>query len=113
MIFGLDTETDNDGTKAWIVQWSISDGKTSQHGRDLQSLEDALVHLGHRNSGKHYIYIHNLKYDLEFIKYAIYNIKLRYDGSINAIIRKGSPVSISLIFGKKTIIFRDSMKKWQ
>ena len=79
----------------------------------LQELEDALIHLGHRNSGKHYIYIHNLKYDLEFIKYAIYNIKLRYDGTINAIIRKGSPVSITLIFAKKTLIFRDSMKKWQ
>lgn len=113
MIFGLDTETDNDGQKAWIVQWSISDGRGSQHGRDLASLEEALVHLGHRNSGKHYVYIHNLKYDLEFIKYAIYNIKLRYDGTINAIIRKGSPVSITLIFGKKTIVFRDSMKKWQ
>lgn len=113
MIFGLDTETDNDGSKAWIVQWSISDGKGSQHGRTLQELEEALIHLGKRNSGKHYVYIHNLKYDLEFIKYAIYNIKLKFDGTINAIIRKGSPVSITLIFGKKTIIFRDSMKKWQ
>ena len=113
MIYGLDTETDHDGQRAWIVQWSIADGKKTIHGKDLDSLEDALIHLGHRNSGKHYIYIHNLKYDLAFIVYAIYNIKLRFDGTINAIIRKGSPVSITLIFGKKTLIFRDSMKKWQ
>ena len=113
MIYGLDTETDNDGQKAWIVQWAIADGKKTIHGRTLDELEDALIHLGHRNSGKHYVYIHNLKYDLSFIVYAIYDIKLRFDGTINAIIRKGSPVSIALIFGKKTIIFRDSMKKWQ
>lgn len=113
MIYGLDTETDHDSQRAWIVQWAIADGKKTIHGKDLASLEDALVHLGHRNSGKHYIYIHNLKYDLAFIVYAIYNIKLRFDGTINAIIRKGSPVSITLIFGKKTLIFRDSMKKWQ
>lgn len=114
MIWGLDTETDNNGSEAWIVQWAIADptghGKA---GRTIEDLEEALIHLGGRMSGKHYIYIHNLKYDLEFIKYAIYNIKLRYDGTINAIIRKGSPVSVSLIFGKKTLIFRDSMKKWQ
>lgn len=115
MIYGLDTETDNDGQDhAWIVQWALVDpeghGKT---GETLEQLEEALIHLGGRMSGKHYIYIHNLKYDLEFIKYAIYNIKIRYDGTINAIIRKGSPVSITLIFGKKTLVFRDSMKKWQ
>ena len=115
MIWGLDTETDNDGKdRAWIVQWAIAD--PTGHGvagRTLEDLEEALIHLGGRMSGKHYIYIHNLKYDLEFIKYAIYNIKLRYDGTINSIIRKGEPVSITLIFGKKTLIFRDSKKKWQ
>ena len=115
MIWGLDTETDNDGKDhAWIVQWALVDPEGhGKAGETLEQLEEALIHLGGRMSGKHYIYIHNLKYDLEFIKYAIYNIKLRYDGTINAIIRKGSPVSITLIFAKKTLIFRDSMKKWQ
>lgn len=114
MIWGLDTETDNDGHKAWIVQWAISNAEGhGKAGRTLEDLQEALIHLGGRRSGKHYLYIHNLKYDLEFIKYAIYNIKLRYDGTINAVIRKGSPVSITLQFGKKTLVFRDSMKKWQ
>ena len=114
MIWGLDTETDNDGQAAWIVQWAIVDAQGhGKAGETLEQLQDALVHLGGRMSGKHYLYVHNLKYDLEFIKYAIYNIKIQYDGIINAIIRKGSPVSITLIFGKKTLIFRDSMKKWQ
>lgn len=114
MIYGLDTETDNDGERAWIVQWAIADPEGhGKAGRTLEDLEEALVKLGGRRSGKHYIYIHNLRYDLEFIKYAIYNIKLRFDGTINAVIRKGSPVSVTLIFGKKTLVFRDSMKKWQ
>ena len=114
MIWGLDTETDNDGQKAWIVQWAIVDAQGhGKAGETLDQLQDTLVHLGGRMSGKHYLYVHNLKYDLEFIKYAIYNIKIQYDGTINAIIRKGSPVSITLIFGRKTLIFRDSMKKWQ
>lgn len=26
-VYGADFETDNDGTTAWIVQWSISDGR--------------------------------------------------------------------------------------
>ena len=113
MIYGLDTETDNDGTRAWIVQWSIHDGKRSIHGRTVDELEEALIHLGGRYSGTHYIYIHNLKYDLAFLRYPIYNIALRFDGDILPVIRKGSPVSLRLRFRKKTLIFRDSSKKWQ
>lgn len=114
MIWGLDTETDNDGERAWIVQWAISnaDGH-GKAGRTLEDLEEALLKLGGRRSGRHYLYVHNLKYDLEFIKYALYELKLKYDGTINAIIRKGSPVSVTLIIGNKTLIFRDSAKKWQ
>lgn len=80
MIYGLDTETDNDGQDhAWVVQWALVDPEGhGKAGETLEQLEEALIHLGGRMSGKHYIYIHNLKYDLEFIKYAIYNIKIRY-----------------------------------
>lgn len=112
MIFGLDTETDNNGKdEAWIVQWAIHNGKKAWHGTDLASLRDCLLKVGGR--GKHYFYVHNLKYDLAFIKYVIWNIKETQNGEINAIIRKGAPVSITLIFGNRKLIFRDSMKKWQ
>lgn len=113
LIYGLDTETDNDGGRAWIVQWSIHNGKKSIHGRTADELEEALIRLGGRYSGTHYIYIHNLRYDLAFLRYIIYNISLRYDGEILPVIRKGSPVSVRLRFKGKTLIFRDSSKKWQ
>lgn len=110
-IYGLDTETDHDGTKAWIVQWCIHDGRDHWEGRDLDSLKKRLMHLGRK--GKHYIYVHNLKYDLAFFVYAIHEIRLEKEGTINAVIRKGSPVSITLMFDGRTLVFRDSMKKWQ
>lgn len=113
MIYGLDTETDHDGEKAWIVQWCLHNGKKAKTGTDLESLKIALIKLGNRKKGKHYIYVHNLKYDLAFFKYAIYEISLEYDGEITPIIRKNNPISITLKFQGKTIIFRDSFKKWQ
>lgn len=36
-VYGADFETDNDGSKAWICQWSISDGKKERYGPDLHS----------------------------------------------------------------------------
>lgn len=112
MIFGLDTETDNNGKdEAWVVQWAIHNGKRAWHGTDLASLRDCLLTVGGR--GKHYFYSHNMKYDLAFYKYVLWNIKEKYNGTLNAIIRKGSPVSITLTFGNRKLIFRDSGKKWQ
>lgn len=112
MIYGLDTETDNDGTRAWIVQWCIHDGKKAVFGRDVESLTEKLARLG-KSGLKHYIYCHNLKYDLAFIVYSIYAVMLEYEGEIHPIIRKGSPVSITLKANGRTLIFRDSAKKWQ
>lgn len=34
-VYGADFETDNDGETAWVVQWSISDGKREKYGRAL------------------------------------------------------------------------------
>lgn len=113
MIYGLDTETDYDSVKqeAFIVQWCLHNGKKAWTGRDLPSLKKRLLRLSGR--AKNYIYIHNLSYDLEFIKYALYDIAQENDGDLNPVWRKGKPVSLTLRFNGKTIIFRDSLKKWQ
>lgn len=111
-VYGLDTETDNDGTTAWIVQWCIHDGRTAIVGGSLDSLTARLAVLGGKK-GRHYIYVFNLKYDLSFFVYSIYELYLKYEGEMNPIIRKGSPVSITLKINGRTLIFRDAMKKWQ
>lgn len=113
MIYGLDTETDFDSEKqvAFIVQWCIHNGKRAWTGRDLKSLKDRLLKMPAKT--KNYIYIHNLSYDLEFFKYALYEIAVENDGDINPVWRKGKPVSLTLRFNGKTLIFRDSLKKWQ
>lgn len=36
-VYGADFETDNDGERAWICQWCISDGNTEVYGKDLDS----------------------------------------------------------------------------
>lgn len=110
-IYGLDTETDNDGKSAWIVQWCIHDGRKAIVGGSIDSLTARLAKLG--RPGKHYLYCHNLKYDLAFLVYAIYAVMLEYEGEIHPIIRKGSPVSITLKANGRTLVFRDSAKKWQ
>ena len=53
MIWGLDTETDNDGKDhAWIVQWALVDPEGhGKAGETLEQLEEALIHLGGRMSG--------------------------------------------------------------
>ena len=66
MIWGLDTETDNDGSTAWIVQWAIVGDGGIHKGTDVRTLMHCFRRLG-RTREKQFIYIHNLKYDLEFI----------------------------------------------
>ncbi len=113
MIYGLDTETDyNSKTQtAFIVQWCIHNGKKAWTGKDLESLKKRLLKLPGRF--KNFIYVHNLNYDLEFFKYALYEIAVENDGDINPVWRKGKAVSVTLRFNGKTLIFRDSLKKWQ
>lgn len=42
-IYGLDTETDNDGSTAWIVQWAIVDPRGhGWAGTDYDDLKDRL-----------------------------------------------------------------------
>ena len=112
MIWGLDTETDNDGESAWIVQWAIVGDGGTYKGTCLRTLTHRLRRLG-RTREKQYIYIHNLKYDLEFIKYSLWDLVHEFGGELKPIFRNGMPIQISLDVNKRTLVFRDSAKKWQ
>lgn len=112
MIWGLDTETDNDGRSAWIVQWVITSQVMTYTGTDVKALTHRLRTLG-RTREKQYIYIHNLKYDLEFFKYSIWDLMQDHGASIKPIFRNGQPIQIQVDVNGRTLIFRDSMKKWQ
>ena len=112
MIWGLDTETDHDGKRAWIVQWVITGTPGTYKGTDLRTLTHRLRCLG-RTREKQYIYIHNLKYDLEFIKYSIWDLVQEYGAKITPIFRNGQPVQVAVDVNNRTLIFRDSAKKWQ
>lgn len=112
MIWGLDTETDHDGEKAWIVQWVVTGKAGTYKGTDRKALTQRLRKLG-RSREKQYIYIHNLKYDLEFIKYCIWDLMEYYGAKINPIFRNGQPIQVAVDVNNRTLIFRDSAKKWQ
>lgn len=108
-VYGFDTETDNDGSRAWLCQWCIHDGTTPRYGRDLFTFEAWLRELIRRNK-RICLYAHNLKYDIEFIKSVLHN--LEQDGyEPRYIIRKGSPIKIQLKNGPFLVEFRDSIKK--
>lgn len=114
-IFGGDLETDNDGEKAWIVQWAISDGETEFTGQTIESFRDRLMIL--MRSFPSVIYFHNLKYDLSFIKYALFDIMTKEGIPLFPIMRNKNPIMISLQpsddSGFHELTLRDSMKKLQ
>lgn len=110
-VYGLDLETDNDGQRAWIVQWCIF-GEQVYQGTSRDALRERLRKLG-RTKEKIFIYIHNLKYDLEFFKYCLWELKNLYDAKIDPIFRTGSPIQVNVEVNGRMLIFRDSLKKWQ
>lgn len=116
-VYGFDTETDHDDKTAWIVQWAVSDGKEEWTGRTAAEFRDWLIDFAtQKEQGKFFFYIHNLKYDLEFIKYGLYDIAYRYNCYLSPIMRNGQPISVSLIPSNLCpwqckITFRDSAKK--
>lgn len=108
-VYGFDTETDNDGNVAWICQWCIHTGYHAFTGRDLDDLEDRIRRLLNADE-RICLYVHNLKYDLEFIKPILKHFE--DDGFVHKyIIRKGSPIKVQLKNGPLVVEFRDSMKK--
>lgn len=108
-VFGFDTETDNDGSTAWICQWCIHDGKIAYIGRDSKDFQETLYSLAVER-GQIILYVFNLKYDLEFIKTPIHNLEtMGFESTF--IMRKGSPVKVRLQREETIIEFRDAMKK--
>lgn len=112
-VFGGDLETDNNEKEAWVVQWAISNGETEFTGRTIEELKDKLLLMMRCYPST--IYFHNLKYDLAFLKYAIYDIIRPGEIELFPIMRNKNPISISLQpqenSGMHELIFRDSMKK--
>lgn len=108
-VLGFDTETDNDGSTAWICQWCIHDGRIPYIGKDCSDLEPTLLSLA-QERGSIILYVFNLKYDLEFIKPVIHDLEaMGWDSAI--IMRKGSPIKVALQREGTIIEFRDAMKK--
>jgi len=113
MIWGFDTETDHDGTRAWVVQWVLWSEDRTYRGTDLRALRHIFEKLGQANQ-KNYIYIHNLKYDIEFIKYILWDIVQEGLGELTPIFRQGQPIQVTLsLKNGRMLVFRDSAKKWQ
>lgn len=116
-VYGADFETDNDGIRAWICQWAISNGSWEFHGSDLSGwmefLEDLWTQKGHE---KLYIYFHNLKYDLQFFKSELESFCAKHYLELQITMRRGNPIQITLkstecSMHASSIVFRDSMKK--
>lgn len=95
LICGADFETDwnEDETEAWVCQWSLcivrdrSNEKRTKdktktkassvvkhyHGYTLDSFMATLRELARNKSTKYVIYFHNLKYDFQFMRSAIWD----------------------------------------
>ena len=109
-VLGGDLETDNDGTVAWIVQSSITDGVRWWHDTDVEGVHRTFTKLMW-NYGNIIIYYHNLKYDLSFLKPVI-AIFQSADCEVRATIRRHAPISIRIkMDNNHSITLRDSLKK--
>ena len=116
-IYGLDTETDNDGSTAWMVQWAMVDkdghGKAGTEYEDLKQFFLDLLDTDQKT----YVYIHNIDYDFHFIKGIRHEISEEYAVKMEIIARYGKVISCTLRPTEDSpmeggeLIFRDSMKK--
>ena len=95
-IYGLDTETDNDGHTAWMVQWAIVDA--DGHGWCGTEYDDlkARICTFFDLPGKTLLYIQNINYDIHFIKGIIAEICQEFSIKAEYIIRYGSVISVTL-----------------
>ena len=116
-IYGLDTETDNDGNTAWMVQWALVDGKGhGQAGTEYEDLKRYLLKFLDLK-GRTYIYIQNIDYDFHFIKGILKEICEEYNVKMEIIARYGKIINVTMrptedsIFSEGEIIFRDTAKK--
>lgn len=109
-IYGADFETDNDGTRAWVVQWAISDGRREWYGPDLDSWLQTVSDLMKRYKNLIFYY-HNLRYDLSFVKGELARMQEDFGFETKILMRKGNPIQIKLSKNHHSIALRDSAKK--
>ncbi len=115
LVLGGDCETDHDHTTAWIAQWAISDGQNEVTGRNTEDFRDYLLTLL-RDNKRVYLYFHNLKYDIEFIKYSLYEIQQIPDIEVHYMMRERNPIFVRISgtrgSGLGELHIRDSLKKF-
>ena len=116
-IYGLDTETDNDGVSAWMVQWAVVNATGhGQAGMDPEDLERYLLHFLDLK-GKTYIYAHNWDYDFHFVKGILAKMCEENDLKMEIIARYGKVINITIrptedsMYSEGELVFRDSLKK--
>lgn len=113
-VYGADVETDNDGHSAWVVQWAISNGHFEQTGRTLDGFRDRLLALM-KESADTYVYFHNLKFDLSYIKYVLADLRDNYGCTLEITMREKNPIAIKIVPGDpklRAVNIRDSLKKY-
>lgn len=116
-VYGADFETDNDGTRAWVAQWAISNGTKEFHGRSLDEWKDFLIQLqAQKGMSRCIIYFHNLKYDIQFFLPTLHELAEELLMDLQPTVRRGDPIQVKLMptecsLHQATLIFRDSAKK--
>lgn len=112
-VLGGDFETDHNGETAKMVQWAISDGQSEHYGTHWELWQETIV--DYMRKRETFLYFHNLKFDLEFMKYSLLKICEEYGFQMNIGMRDKNPIYIQLDPGKgsrfRKLHIRDSLKK--
>lgn len=111
-VYGCDTETDNDGRRAWIVQWAIHDGIRAVTGDSAGSLMNTmLAYL--KNNKRNYFYFHNLNYDIQFLRAELAAVAQDPAFEVSIIKRQSAMISVTISIRNRrgSVIIRDSAKK--
>ena len=119
MLYGFDTETDNDGTRAWVVQWALvpSRGKTRWTGQNVGEFITLVESFLLEHTGHDYIYIANINYDWWFIFDELAAFCQEHLVEMKPIQRNGRIISVDLEpsedsdLGPCKLSFRDTMAK--
>lgn len=119
-VYGADFETDTDGHRAWICQWAMAgptgdnptgfeDAPFESHGYTREGFRNAVEVLLSQANNKHrvFIYFHNLRFDIQFIRSLISDWCERLDGS-RIVMRDRQPIYVQL---GRYLQIRDSAMK--
>lgn len=119
-VYGADFETDHDGTRAWVCQWAMAgptgaaptgfdDAPYESHGYDIEGFHSAVEALLAQANNRHriYIYFHNLRFDIQFMRGLISDWCERLEGS-QIVMRDRQPIYVRL---GRYLQIRDSAMK--